>query len=123
MKVNVHSGFSARREDGAAVVAAMSMIGLLVVLAVVSGAAASIVVGHRRVQAAADLAVLGAATALGDGGDPCAAAATLAHRNGAISQSCAVVGWTVTVVVGRQLPAALGGAWLRARARAGPVQE
>lgn len=107
-------------EHGVGVVLVLALVGALTFTAAVAVAATAVVVGHRRAQSAADLAALAAATALRDGGDPCAAAAEVAEGNGAEVEGCEVVGATVAVVARARLPDALGDRWVRARARAGP---
>ncbi|MCZ4497497.1 MAG: hypothetical protein JWQ74_50 [Marmoricola sp.] len=108
-------------EDGAGVVLVLALVALLTFLALVASSVSAVVVGHRRVQAAADLAALAGATARENGEDPCVAAADQARLNGASSTDCVVDGGTVRVVVELSLPAGLGGRTVVARARAGPV--
>jgi secretion/DNA translocation related TadE-like protein len=110
-----------RDERGAAVVVAISLVAVLVFVAVISVGTVGIVLAHRRAQAAADLAALAAAGALQGGGDPCAAAATIAGRHGAAVTRCMVDGLTVVVATAVELPPALGGGEVPARARAGPL--
>lgn len=98
----------------------LALVGLLVFVAVVAVGVSTVVVGHRRAQAAADLAAIAGATALRDGQDPCAEAGAVADGNGAELAECSVAGATVAVVARLRLPAALGDRWVRARARAGP---
>lgn len=109
-----------RGEQGAGAVLVLALVGMLTLTAAVAVGVAAVVVGHRRVQAAADLAAIAAATALRDGGDPCTAAAEVATGNGAEVEDCTVAGTAVTVVARTRLPDALGERWVRARARAGP---
>jgi secretion/DNA translocation related TadE-like protein len=110
-----------RGEDGVAVVMVMALVGVLVLVGLIGTGAAAIVVAHRRAQAAADLAALGAAVAVAEGGDACVAAADLAVQNGATTSACVVVGAVVTVDVVVRLPEALGQRTVSARARAGPA--
>lgn len=77
---------------------------------------------HRSAQAAADLAALAAADALGSGRDPCAAGAAVAAANGARLTACRPDGRVVTVVATVSGPHWLGQvADLAAEARAGPA--
>lgn len=76
----------------------------------------SLVVVHRRVQVAADLAALAAAGQL-DVGDPCATADAVAAANSALVTNCEIDARTVTVAV-RSASSALG-VTPSARARAG----
>ena len=111
-----------RDERGVATVAAIGLVGLLVVVAGAGAAVTVLVLSHRRAQVAADLAALAGAAALQRGADPCAAAATIAQRQDARVSRCDVDGPDVVVVTGVLLLPALGGAELPARARAGPVR-
>jgi secretion/DNA translocation related TadE-like protein len=63
------------------------------------GVAAAMVGDHRRAQGAADLAALAGASALADGGDPCAAAERVAAENGASLTGCAPAARDVRVTV------------------------
>ncbi len=111
-----------REECGAGSVLAVAMMGLLVTVTLIAGGVVGIVSSHRTAQAAADLASLAGAAALQDGGDGCARAATIAHRNRAQLRSCRVTGWEVSVVVVSRTVALPGGGFsLEARGRAGPV--
>jgi secretion/DNA translocation related TadE-like protein len=108
-------------ERGAATVLAVALSGLLLLLGSVLAVMAALVADHRRAQASADLAALGAATAHARGQDACAAAARVAQANGGILRSCAVIGADVEVAV-----SVSGPRWrtfvadLEGRARAGP---
>ena len=110
-----------RQEDGAAVVIAVGLVALLMFVGAVGCGIAAIVATHRRVQSAADLAVLAGAAAAQSGRPPCAAVERIAVRNGGEVRSCDFDGSVVVAVVGRRLPMVLGGQLVRARARAGPV--
>lgn len=112
---------SRRDEDGAAVVMALALIAALMVLAIVAAGIVAIVATHRQLQAGADLAALAGASAAGTSESPCAAAARIAERNGGSVTRCTATGAEVLVVVAVRLPRVLGGATLRARARAGPA--
>jgi secretion/DNA translocation related TadE-like protein len=112
-----------RSEDGVATVLSISLAGILVVVALLGGAVVGLVDAHRRAEAAADLAALAGAGALTQGADPCAAAATIAGRNGGHVVSCRTAARTVAVVVAVAAPGALGAMPpLQARARAGPAE-
>ena len=110
-----------RDERGAAVVVGIALVAVLVLVAAVSVGSVAIVVAHRRAQVAADLAALAGAGALERGGDPCGAAGRIAGRHDAEVTRCLVEGSGVVVATAVTLPAALGGADVPARARAGPV--
>ncbi|WP_228387700.1 Rv3654c family TadE-like protein [Nocardioides sp. dk884] len=66
-----------RDERGGASVLAVGLIGLLLLLGTALAAVTGLVVAHRQAQSAADLAALGAATALATGQDGCTRARTL----------------------------------------------
>ncbi|MDQ1105551.1 secretion/DNA translocation related TadE-like protein [Nocardioides zeae] len=108
-------------QRGAATVTALAMVAVLGAVAVVLAVGAGLFVEHRRAQAAADLAALAGAGAVAEG-DPCAAAAATAGRNGAELTSCEVLDRDVRVVVAvrRDYP----GGWeavVEGVARAGPA--
>ena len=84
-------------ERGAASLLAVVMVGVLALLTSVLGMTASLVVDHRRAQAAADLAALAGAVELGRGGDGCAVAASIAAANAATLSTCTSVGTEVLV--------------------------
>ena len=111
-----------RREDGAGTVLAVSLMGVVLLVAVGTTGAVGLVATHRRAQSGADLAALAAAAALQDGGDPCARARQIAGRNGTEVRGCVVEGWEVAVMVVATSQRILGQVLdLPARARAGPV--
>lgn len=110
-----------RNERGVAVIVVLGLVSLLVLLGLVSGGVVALVVAHRRVQAAADLAALAGAEAVRSGGDPCGAATVVAERNGANADACRIDGPDVTVTVRIELPRLLGDRVVRAVSRAGPV--
>jgi secretion/DNA translocation related TadE-like protein len=92
------------------------------VLVLVRGLA---VLARHRAETAADFAALAAATRIGTGGDPCAAARQIAAANAALLRSCAVSlgadGRTGTVrveVVARAYLPVVGERSVTARARA-----
>jgi secretion/DNA translocation related TadE-like protein len=110
-------------ERGAASLLAVAMIGVLAVLTSALGVTASLVVDHRRAQAAADLAALAGAVELGRGGDACAAAATIAAANAAALSACSSVGAEVlvsTIITGPRWRDWVGRVEGRARAGPGP---
>jgi secretion/DNA translocation related TadE-like protein len=100
---------------------AVTLVGVLLFVTVAVTGVVGLVAGHRRAQAAADLAALAGASGLQDGSPPCRRAATIARRNGAVLTHCRVDDWNVTlgVAVRARLPGT--SVQLRARARAGPV--
>ncbi|WP_235536035.1 Rv3654c family TadE-like protein [Nocardioides sp. Root190] len=116
------SARGAREDRGAATVLAVAMAGVLLLVGAAASVVGAIVVAHRSAQAAADLAALAGASVAADAtGDPCAAAATIAGRNGAEVRSCAITHGTVEVEVVVPGPRWLGQDQdLSARARAGP---
>ncbi len=113
---------AARGEQGAGTVLAVAMIGLVVTVTIGTSGAVGVVAGHRRAQSAADLSALAGATTLQTGGDACRRARVIAGRNGADLQQCQVDGFEVVVVVARSVRLPGPPMDLRARARAGPVQ-
>ena len=122
-KQRVRRGPGGRGERGAATVLVLAMAGVLLVVALAVALAEGLVVGHRRAQAAADLAALAGAGAAARGEDPCAAAGAVSVANGAALTACSTVGGDVTVEVrvAVAVPALVGGeAELTGRARAGP---
>lgn len=110
-----------RGERGVAMVVALGLLAVLVFVAAVSLGTVSIVLTHRRAQAAADLAALAGAAALQRGEDPCLAAARIARRHDSALGHCLVEGPTLAVTTTVALPSVLGGRPVPARARAGPV--
>ncbi|MDF9717093.1 MULTISPECIES: Rv3654c family TadE-like protein [unclassified Nocardioides] len=112
-----------RDEGGFATVAALGMVMVLATVALAVAVGAALVVDHRRAQAAADLAALAGATALGGTGDACGAAASTAEANAARLASCEVIGRDVRVEVVVEHDSLAGRvAELRGTARAGPAQ-
>lgn len=113
-----------RRDDerGLATVAAIGLLGVLVIVTTLCVGVTALVLAHRRAQVAADLAALAGASALQRGADPCAAASTIADRQDAHLTGCLVDGADVVVQTGVRVVAALGEVELPARARAGPVR-
>ena len=108
-----------RDEQGAATVLAVALTALLGLVAVIGVGVGGLVSAHRRVAGAADLAALAGAAARERGLDPCAAAMTIAGRNGATVTECSV-GPASILVVAQSEVAGLEGVRVRARARAGP---
>ncbi|MGO4258163.1 Rv3654c family TadE-like protein [Marmoricola sp. RAF53] len=111
---------SRRGERGAATVAALGLVGLLLLVAGAAAGAVGMVVGQRRVQAAADLAALAAASALQQARAPCEAGAEIASRHRVRLTGCRVEGEEVDVSVELELPSVFAGRTIRGRARAGP---
>lgn len=110
------------RERGAATVLVVALASVVMVVGVALAGATGLVVAHRRAQAAADLAALGAAEWLRRGPEPCGVAAEVAERNGARLRACVVRAGDVHVSVGVAAPGAVP--WpveLTGRARAGPA--
>lgn len=114
---------SPRRDArGSATLFAVSCLAVLLLLGAALGVMTAMVRAHRVAQSAADLAALSAATALGQGRDPCAAGADTAAVNGARLVACALTGREATVRVEVSGPRWLGQrADLGAEARAGPA--
>jgi secretion/DNA translocation related TadE-like protein len=111
-----------RDQRGVAAVLAVVLTGLLAVVTFVAAGIVGAIDAHRRAQAAADLSALAGGSALVHDADVCAAAATIAGRNGASLVSCGLDGDSVAVVVAVAAPGGLPGVpELRARARAGPA--
>jgi secretion/DNA translocation related TadE-like protein len=111
-----------RGDRGSIAVFGTVFIGVLALVAVFVAAVGGVLVDKRRVASAVDLAALAAASARQTGGDACAVARSVAHRNGASMVGCRVAGDVVTVratvaarlVLGRTVR-------VTAEARAGPV--
>jgi secretion/DNA translocation related TadE-like protein len=105
----------------ATVYAAFALVALTALAVMVSGFTVIATAKHRA-AGAADLAALAGAQALQRGADPCASAADLAARNGAVLADCAVAGRVVTVIARTDGPHLLGRAWtFESAARAGPA--
>ncbi|HWU21803.1 MAG TPA: Rv3654c family TadE-like protein [Nocardioides sp.] len=109
-------------QRGGATVLVVAVLGVLLLLGAALGVAGAMIAAHRRAQAAADLAALGAARVLQTGGDACGQAAVLAGANGAVLTTCTVEGADVRVEVTAEGPHWLGQtADLAAESRAGPA--
>ncbi|MEQ6903570.1 Rv3654c family TadE-like protein [Nocardioides sp. YIM 152588] len=112
---------SVRGERGAATVLVVALAGVLLLVGCALGVAATLVVDHRRAQAAADLAALAGAARLAEGGDACRVAGEVAAANGATLLGCRVEDRDVVAEVRVTGPRWLGQTGdLVARARAGP---
>ena len=112
----------ARDRRGSASVLAAVLVGVLAATAVLLAAVGGVVVDQRRVAAAADLGALAAAAAVQQGEDGCAAARSLAGRNGARLAACTIEGQVVWVRVTGQARPVLGHrVQVSSRSRAGPV--
>ncbi|MDN4171918.1 flp pilus-assembly TadE/G-like family protein [Nocardioides sp. SOB77] len=108
-------------ERGSVTLFAIGCLALLLLVGSALGVVAAMVRAHRTAQAAADLAALAGAATIGGPGDPCAAAATVADRNGAALLACTVEGRDVRVRAQAPGPRWMGQvADLAAEARAGP---
>ncbi|GAB2871109.1 Rv3654c family TadE-like protein [Nocardioides pacificus] len=111
-----------RDETGGASLFAVSMVAVLLLLGAALGVVAAMVTAHRTAQGAADLAALAGASALQQGEDACARAATVARANGASVTSCRTDGsdvWVDVLVTGPRWLGQTGD--LSGRARAGPA--
>ena len=114
------------RDRGSATLWVLSGCLLLFLAGAVVSARTAAVLARHRAETAADLAALAAATRLGTGGDPCAAAQPIAAANAAQLAGCRVrpaAGGRggpvdVTVEVAAQLPV-IGSRQVVATARAG----
>ena len=110
-----------RDERGAVTLFAVSCLAVLLLLGAALGVVAAMVHAHRTAQAAADLASLAVAGAIGEGGDPCGQGAEVASANGARLDACTVRGREAIVQVTVAGPRWLGQEGdLTAEARAGP---
>ena len=100
----------------------VAVVGVLLLMGAALGVVTAMVHSHRVAQSAADLAALGGARTLAQGGDACATAAAIAAANGAGLTGCEVAGRDVTVEVVAPGPHWLGqAADLTGRSRAGPA--
>jgi secretion/DNA translocation related TadE-like protein len=103
-------------------VLALPLLGALTVAAVLLAYVGGALTTRRKVAAAADLAALAGAAELRTGGDGCAAAATVAARNGGTLGPCTVHGLDLSVTVTARTAPMLGRRLVvSARARAGPA--
>lgn len=85
------------------ILAGLAVTGVTAVMgSLVAGA-----VTHSRVEVAADMVALAAASHLLEADDPCAVAAATAGDNGVELVGCSVVGVAVTVTVSHALPPVL----------------
>ncbi|HSJ21000.1 MAG TPA: Rv3654c family TadE-like protein [Nocardioidaceae bacterium] len=118
-------------EDGSATVLGVVLVCLLTTVALVSAVVAGVLVGQRRAAAAADLAALAAAEALGRGAattssgvDACGQASRVSHANAATMTGCLVEGSEVVVEVAVEVRSFFGAALtVPGRARAGRVDQ
>jgi secretion/DNA translocation related TadE-like protein len=110
-----------RDQRGTATVLAVSVAGILLLVALALIALGGLVVAQRRAATAADLAALAGATAVQQGSGGCDVAAELARRNGALLVSCRRRGsdLQLRVEVRVDLPI-FRSVDVSARARAGP---
>lgn len=109
-------------QRGSATTFTVPLIGVVLAATLVVSVLASVLVGQRRVQSAADLAALAGATAVQQGHDACAVVALMARRNGSEVASCSVSGGDVTIELSRRVTGLVGrSVTVRARTRAGPA--
>ncbi len=114
------------RDRGAAAVWVLGCGALVLAVGVLVLVRSLAVLARHRAETAADFAALAAATTIGTGGDPCAAAREIAAANGAALLTCAVslsadarAGTVrVEVIAHPDLPV-VGRSSVTARARAG----
>lgn len=119
----------ARREDtGSAAVLVVVLAGALLVLTLAGSVLGGLLVGQRRAAAAADLAALAGAEALGPGAETvgssaaCDTASRVGEANGARLEACHVEGAEIRVQLVVEVESPVGAAWeVRGRARAGPA--
>lgn len=114
----------AYKERGAATILACCVMAMLVALAATLLHVGSVVAARHRAQAAADLAALAVATALGQGTESsCGAAEPIVSRMRAETVSCTVEGWDAVVTVTAPVfLTTIGMRDARAVARAGPAE-
>lgn len=113
---------AARGDRGGATVFTAACVAVLLLVGSALAVVTAALVGHRKAQAAADLAALAAASARAEGSDGCSAGAAIAEANDVRQIACTSAGEVVTVKVSVPGPDWL--AWsadLTARARAGPA--
>jgi secretion/DNA translocation related TadE-like protein len=109
------------REGGIATVWGITWIFVCMIVSWLAVVAAAAVAAQHRLDAAADLSVLSAASRLQRGADPCVEAARIAFDNRASVTRCRIDGADVVVTVSRRLQLPLGlHAELTTTARAGP---
>jgi secretion/DNA translocation related TadE-like protein len=113
---------SRRGETGVATVAAATTVGLVLLVAAVLLQVGLVIAAKHRVQAAADLAALAGSAASLRGDDGCAAARTVARRNGADLASCRADLAVVTLTTESSTASVVWGARFltQAKARAAP---
>lgn len=124
MRVPAQPRSSCRRptELGSATVLATILIALLATVALACSVLGGLLVGQRKVAAAADLAALAGAGAVQQQGQGCSAAQTVAAENGGTLSGCQVSGEVLTVEVTRRVDTLFGRTLdLTSRARAGPA--
>ncbi|MVU79495.1 pilus assembly protein TadE [Nocardia sp. ET3-3] len=108
---------------GVTVTACLALLGMLATMVLIAQIGVA-VAGRHRVQSAADLGALAAASGLDAGTVAgCRRAADIADRMSVRLVACEVRGWDATVTVeGRISLGALGAREVRAAARAGPAE-
>jgi len=105
-----------------ATVAAIGLLGMLLLVTWVSVGCVHVAVAAHRAGAAADLAALAGAQALRDGADACAAVGRVAARNDGRVTACSAEGADVRVTVEVETPTMAGLRWApESSARAGPA--
>ncbi len=112
-------------EAGSATVAALSFVGVLLLVATALATVLCAAVAHRRAQSTADLAALSGAVADGSApagaGSGCAEAARVAAANRARMTSCSRDGPDLQVEVAVEVAGVPFVQEVRAHARAGPA--
>lgn len=108
-------------DRGSATIWACAWIGLLLTIGCIASCAAVAVAAQHHLDAAADLSAISAASRLQRGGDPCAAARSVAVQNEATLANCHVVGDDVLVSVRTRLELPFNiSVPIGSQARAGP---
>jgi secretion/DNA translocation related TadE-like protein len=99
----------------------LALCAVLLVAGGLTAAVGAVAVSRHQAAAAADLAALAGAQAVGNGGAACAEAARVASRSGAGLASCTIEGADVVVEAVVRPAGTLGRLGVaRVRARAGP---
>jgi secretion/DNA translocation related TadE-like protein len=108
-------------QRGSATVLGVVLVVMVCTVGLMGAAMSGLLVGQRRVAAAADLAALAGAGAVQQGHEGCREAASVAALNGATLTHCQVAGADVAVEVTKTVPTVFGrNVSLRSSARAGP---
>lgn len=110
-------------EGGSATIWACAWIGLLLTIGCIAFCAAAAVAAQHHLDAAADLSAISAATQLERGGEPCAAARSVAAANKATLTACDIEGDDVLVSVRSRLNLPFHiSVLIGSQARAGPTE-